>query len=391
MKMRFKYRLKESLQFIAFAFYPKTTLIACVVFSAIIIAILGVVMALIPNDSGWYNLIFALTTGAAGSFFVSFVVEMANNYRHNKLAWHELQDYFSVVTDYESIKQVLMQHNPSQRAEKKAHEEFVAAGGMEELDEEDQPKDLIQVTWEQIPKIIPVFRKTLDEKKAFLSDSEIIELKNIMADFREIRGEIKTLIMLSPLLHNVLNHPDEEILSNHYSKNVLVDMPDWIRKHIASNESQLAMERLIDAILEDDFLIAYFMKDYDISQHGLESYQSPFDEEDYEPEEVDEDEYDFSEPEDEEDFKALHNEQGRMLIEENKSFVSWHISQCCFNIAESIDILEKAILKQPYYSMHLEFDRVAEKAPLDDLVSSTTYEHEKRRLKKMLKKQGIDQ
>lgn len=391
MKMRFKYRLKESLQFIAFAFYPKTTLIACVVFSVIIIAILGVVMALIPNDSGWYNLIFALTTGAAGSFFVSFVVEMANNYRHNKLAWHELQDYFSVVTDYESIKQVLMQHNPSQRAEKKAHEEFVAAGGMEELDEEDQPKDLIQVTWEQIPKIIPVFRKTLDEKKAFLSDSEIIELKNIMADFREIRGEIKTLIMLSPLLHNVLNHPDEEILSNHYSKNVLDDMPDWIRKHIASNESQLAMERLIDAILEDDFLIAYFMKDYDISQHGLESYQSPFDEEDYEPEEVDEDEYDFSEPEDEEDFKALHNEQGRMLIEENKSFVSWHISQCCFNIAESIDILEKAILKQPYYSMHLEFDRVAEKAPLDDLVSSTTYEHEKRRLKKMLKKQGIDQ
>lgn len=229
MKMRFKYRLKESLQFIAFAFYPKTTLIACVVFSVIVIAILGVVMALIPNDSGWYNLIFALTTGAAGSFFVSFVVEMANNYRHNKLAWHELQDYFSVVTDYESMKQVLMQHNPSQRAEKKAHEEFVAAGGMEELDEEDQPKDLIQVTWEQIPKIIPVFRKTLDEKKAYLSDSEIIELKNIMADFREICSEIKTLIMLSPLLHNVLNHPDEEILSNQYSKNVLADMPDWIR------------------------------------------------------------------------------------------------------------------------------------------------------------------
>ena len=88
---------------------------------------------------------------------------------------------------------------------------------MEELDEEDQPKDLIQVTWEQIPKIIPVFRKTLDEKKAYLSDSEIIELKNIMTDFREIRSEIKTLIMLSPLLHNVLNHPDEEILSNQYA------------------------------------------------------------------------------------------------------------------------------------------------------------------------------
>ena len=104
-----------------------------------------------------------------------------------------------------------MQHNPSQRAEKKAHDEFVAAGGKDDLDEEDKPKDLIQTTWKQLPKIIPVLRKTLDDKKAFLSDTGINELKNIMADFSEIRSEIKTLIMLSPLLHNVLNHPDEEI------------------------------------------------------------------------------------------------------------------------------------------------------------------------------------
>lgn len=391
MKMRFKFRVKAALQFIAFAFYPKTTLIACAVFSAVVIAVLGLVMSFIPHDSNWYNLAFALTTGAAGSFFVSFIVELANNYRHNKLAWHELQDYYSIVTDYESTKQVLMQHYPSQRAEKRAHDEFAAAGGMEELNEEDRPKDLIQVTWEQIPKIIPVLKKTLNEKKAFLSDSEIIELKNIMADFSEIRSELKTLIMLSPLLHNVLNHPDEEILSNYYSKNVLDDMPEWIRHHIASNESQASMERLIDAILDDDFLLTYFMRDYDISQHGLDSYQSPFNEEDNDPEEFDADDYDFSEPEDEEEFKTLHNEQGRILIEENKSFVSWHISRCCSDMAESIDTLERAILKQPYYSMHLEFDRSAEKASLDDPISSITYEHEKKRLEKLLKKQETDQ
>ena len=390
MKMRFKFRVKSALQFIAFAFYPKTTLIACAVFSAVVIAVLGVVMSFIPHDSNWYNLVFALTTGAAGSFFVSFIVELANNYRHNKLAWHELQDYYSIVTDYESTKQVLMQHYPSQRAEKRAHDEFAAAGGMEELNEEDRPKDLMQATWEQIPKIIPVLKKTLNEKKAFLSDSEIIELKNIMADFSEIRSELKTLIMLSPLLHNVLNHPDEEILSNYYSKNVLDDMPEWIRHHIASNESQASMERLIDAILDDDFLLTYFMRDYDISQHGLDSYQSPFNEEDYEPEEFDADDYDFSDPEDEEEFKALHNEQGRILIEENKSFVSWHISRCCSDMAESIDTLERAILKQPYYSMHLEFDRSAEEASLDDPISSITYESEKKRLEKLLQKQETD-
>ena len=76
MKMRLKYRLKSALQFIAFAFYPKTTLIACTVFSVMVISILGIVMTLIPHDSNWYNLVFAFTVGATGSFFVSFVVEL---------------------------------------------------------------------------------------------------------------------------------------------------------------------------------------------------------------------------------------------------------------------------------------------------------------------------
>lgn len=86
----------------------------------------------------------------------------------------------------------------------------------------------------------------------------------------------------------------------------------------------------------------------------------------------------------------LHNEQGRILIEESKPFVSWHISRCCSDMAGSIDTLERAILKQPYYSMHLEFDRGAEKASLDDPISSITYEHEKKRLEKLLKKQETD-
>lgn len=57
----------------------------------------------------------------------------------------------------------------------------------------------------------------------------------------------------------------------------------------------------------------------------------------------------------------------------------------CSDIAESIDILERAILKQPYYGLHLEFDRGAEKAPLDGPVSSVVYEHEKKRLGKEMK------
>lgn len=114
----------------SFAFYPKTTLIACVIFSVIVVTILGAAMVLTPEGSDFYNIVFALTTGAVASFFVSFVVELSNNYRHNKLAWYELREYYSTVMDYESHKQVMMKLTPYQRAEKKAHEEFVAAGGI---------------------------------------------------------------------------------------------------------------------------------------------------------------------------------------------------------------------------------------------------------------------
>ena len=59
-------------------------------------------------------------------------------------------------------------------------------------------------------------------------------------------------------------------------------------------------------------------------------------------------------------------------------------------MAESINTLERAILKQPYYSMHLEFDRNAEKASRDDSISKMRYESEKKRLEKLLKRQETD-
>lgn len=57
--MKMKYRIKEAMQFLNFAFYPQTTLIACAVISVIVVAILGIVMAFIPQDSGSYNMISA--------------------------------------------------------------------------------------------------------------------------------------------------------------------------------------------------------------------------------------------------------------------------------------------------------------------------------------------
>ena len=385
--MRLKERISEARQFLAFAFYPKTTLITCTVFSAVVIVILAVVMSTVSNSSPLYNILFALTTGAAGSFFVSIVVEFASNYRHNKLAWHELQDYYSAVMDYESHKQVLMKNTPSQRAEQKAHEEYIAAGGIDEIDEYDKPKDVIEITWRQLPKLIPVLKKTLEDKKEFLSDEEIIELKKILSDYKQIESAIKIRVLESPMTYDALNHPDEDYLKSIYPEDVLKNMPDWIRQHLASKESQNACERYSKEILADEYLLDQFMEGYEISQRGIDNYQDELkrmEELEYEPEDIDYDELDFSQPEDEETFRAEIEAFDIQMEERNRPFVSWHISTCCLNISESIDILEKSILKKPYYGMMIKHYINSAEEPLDDIMSQMSYESEKRKLEKRL-------
>ena len=100
--MKTKYRIKSTIQFFAFAFYPKTTLIVSTIISVIAITLLSWIMSVSKEDSSLYNIAFALITGAVASFFVAIIVELSNNYRHNKLAWYELQDYYQCI-DRKSI------------------------------------------------------------------------------------------------------------------------------------------------------------------------------------------------------------------------------------------------------------------------------------------------
>lgn len=387
--MRLKNRLNEALRFLSFAFYPKTTLIACVIFSASVITILGVAMALVPEWSGFYNIVFALTTGAIASFFVSFVIELSNNYRHNKLAWYELKEYYSTVMDYESHKQVMMKLTPHQRAEKKAHEEFVAAGGIEEIDEYDQPKDIIQITWERLPNMMPIFKQTLNDKKQFLSDIEIDELESIISEYKQIQFFIHRRILMSPMYYDVLNHPDENYLASIYPNDILKNMPAWIRKSLSSTESQKACERYVEVILSDFTLLSQYMENYEISQKGIDAYKDELDkaEAEVEPEDIDYYDVDFSEPEDEGTFKRQNEIIDQQMEQEERPFTSWVISESCQNIAESIDVLEQSIMKKPYYGMMIKYFSNSVNEPIDDIVSISTYEYEKRRLDKKLKKQ----
>lgn len=387
--MRLKYRLKEALRFLLFVFYPKTMLIACVIFSAIVITMLGVAMALAPEGSGFYNIVFALTTGAVASFFVSFVVELSNNYRHNKLAWYELKEYYSTIMKFEKHKQIMMKLTPSQRAVKKAHEEFVAAGGIEEIDEYDQSKDVIQVTWEQLPDIMPIFKQTFNDKKQFLSDIEIDKLESVISEYKQIQSVIHDRILMSLMYDDALYRSDENYLASIYPNNILKNMPAWIKKYMSNIESQKAIDRYVEAIFSDFKLLSQYMENYEISQKGIDAYKDELEkaEAEVESEDIDYDDADFSEPEDEETYRRQSEIMNKQMELDEISFSSWEISESCKKIAESIDVLEQSIMKKPYYGIMIKYVNNSANKSIDDITSISAYEYEKRQLDKKLKKQ----
>lgn len=99
--MKNKYKFKTLLQFFAFALYSKPTLIACAGFTAVLVVILGIVFSFTQEGTWQYNVLFTLVIGAVASFFVTFIVELSGNYRHNKRTLHELGDYYHTVAEFE--------------------------------------------------------------------------------------------------------------------------------------------------------------------------------------------------------------------------------------------------------------------------------------------------
>lgn len=164
-------------------------------------------------------------------------------------------------------------------------------------------------------------------------------------------------------------------------------MPDWVRKHLAITESQKACELYAETILSDSFLLSHVMKDYDVSQNSLDSYQSEIDKEE-ELKGLDEGEYlEEDEPEDEETFRARNEAYRKQMEEENRPFVSWLLSKNCQNISESINNLERIILKKPLFGTMLEIDIKSSKEPLHNDMAKISYESEKNRLDELLAEQ----
>ena len=72
---------------------------------------------------------------------------------------------------------------------------------------------------------------------------------------------------------------------------------------------------------------------------------------------------------------------------EQRRWGSGHLSRCCKNISESIEVLEKSIRKKPYYGMMIKLYNNSAREPIDDNMSTMSYESEKKRLDKKLAKQ----
>lgn len=402
--MRFKYRFKSLLQFIAFAFNPKVTLVWCTILSVLSVVILFLIMNRIEKDSGLYDILFTITTGVIASFFVSVIVELTSNYKHNRLAWEELKDYYDIVVDYEGMKQVLMGNTPEFRETKRALDDFInemyttnrmTNELLEELKmENEQYKDVVEATWEQLHKVIPVLRHAYDTKKAFLNTKEIQFIGCILDDYKVIRHRVKKYLQMAPMLYDVVNTPDEEYLD--YPQNVIDDMLDILRKRLAAVQGTRALDRLTDEVMSDDIMLSMIMESYNISEMGIVEYErnnrleEKVDSEDKEDDGINNNqmgneetvENDFWELEDPEEHREYHIQVDKEFSEENKPFDSWCISIYCKRIAGYIDELERIILKKPYYGIYLKFEKDALRQD-KDIMSENAYEREMERLKKL--------
>ena len=92
---------KDFFLYLLLAFRPVTTLVCCIIFVITVSIPCVVLMSKSPHDSTVYNVSFALLTGIIASGFVSLIVEMANNYRHNHQRLLVLHEYLFAVAKYE--------------------------------------------------------------------------------------------------------------------------------------------------------------------------------------------------------------------------------------------------------------------------------------------------
>ena len=96
---------KDRFLYVALAFRPLAPLVICILMVVVVSIPCVVLMLKMPNSSAFYNVAFALLTGIIASGFVSLLIEMSNNYRHNYQRLLVLHEYLWSVVKYEDYVQ----------------------------------------------------------------------------------------------------------------------------------------------------------------------------------------------------------------------------------------------------------------------------------------------
>lgn len=332
-----KYKIKNLICLLRLALYPTTTILCCLIATITFNIIIGYFMYRVETNSNLYNVLFALVTGITASFIVSVVVELSNNYRSNRLSCYELDEYYHALISFELNKTVA--------------NKFILEC------EEHNIHDIVQYVWQELPKMASLLLRTFENKKAFLSDDEIKILSSIKSEYDGIKDEVCSVIKLS-LHYNTMNHPDKNYLCNKYPDNILKDSPVWLRKYLATKESEEAIKELTDVVMTDDFLLSQIMSDYDISIQSMNDYMNGSSDDSTEnlqenDASIDDMNFDFKNMT-EAEHQTWCEEVNKNIAEERKSFVSWYISNSCYRIAQHIEQLKKHVSQKTYVGIFLE-------------------------------------
>lgn len=243
-----------------------------------------------------------------------------------------------------------MQYLSTQKVEEKPLDDYRFICGKHE-DCLFEANAIIQFTWQQLYKVVPIMKNTLENKKEFLSNKEIKWLSLIILNYKAIRRDL-LFILDTSLLIPYNKAIQEEVLYSKYSRRIVDSINPYIKNHLLQKGRTDFLNHFLDVIMSDCYLLKAFFDDYDISQNGLDNFKRK---------EKEKDDYSISEsisPKSNDfnsgEIEGEKEEYLSIMNKELKTILTGHICMCCSNIYKAIEHLKKIILKKPYYSMMLE-------------------------------------
>lgn len=188
---------KDKLKYL---FYPNTSLILTLIMSIITVILMFIILSTVEKGAIGYDITFALLTGIIASIPIAMAIEMSNNLKNNTLAWYELYEYHKTLLDYKFLNK-------------------------------DQSN-----TFNYLYKLIPIFKDTLNNKKAFLTHVEIDYLEEIIHEYESIK-----IIIIDYLKMNIKKPVNKSKGLNKYLSDINYDKQiDDMANDLLNNKESLA-------------------------------------------------------------------------------------------------------------------------------------------------------